>query len=73
LVGRKLSSLIKEDQVASSEDLVRQLEEREERLAALDAAIARGRADVAAGRTKPADTVLERLDAKYRKMAKSRA
>ena len=50
-----------------------QLEEREKRIAALDVAIARGRADVAAGRVKPADEVLKRLDAKYRKMAKSRA
>jgi antitoxin ParD1/3/4 len=52
---------------------LRLLEEREKRIAALDLAIARGRADVAAGRVKPADEVLKRLDAKYRKMAKSRA
>jgi antitoxin ParD1/3/4 len=52
---------------------LRLLEEREKRIAALDAAIARGRADVAAGRVKAADEVLDRLDAKFRKMAKSRA
>lgn len=51
---------------------VRLIEEREKRIAALDAAIARGRADVAAGRVKPADEVFERLSAKYRKMAKLR-
>ena len=35
----------------------------EERLAALDAAIARGLADVAAGRTKPAEEVFDRIEA----------
>ena len=45
----------------------------ERRIAALEAAIARGRADVAAGRVKSPDEVLERLDAKYRELAKSRA
>jgi antitoxin ParD1/3/4 len=52
---------------------LRLLEEREKRIAVLDAAIARGRADVAAGRVRSADEVLGRLDSKYRKMAKSRA
>ena len=51
---------------------LRLLEEREKRIAALDAAIARGRADAAAGRVKPAEEVFKRLEAKYRKMAKSR-
>jgi antitoxin ParD1/3/4 len=58
------------DVMASRIDLGHQ---REKRVAALDAAIARGRADVAAGRVKPADGVLKRLDVKYRRMAKSRA
>jgi antitoxin ParD1/3/4 len=48
-------------------------EEREKRIAALDVAIARGRADVVAGRAKSADEVLQRLDAKYRNMVTSRA
>jgi predicted transcriptional regulator len=39
-------------------------EEREARLAALDAAIERGLADVAAGRTKPAEEVFDRLEAR---------
>lgn len=45
---------------------VRLIEEREARLAVLDAAIARGLADADAGRTKPAAEVFDRLDAEYR-------
>ncbi|HEY0311449.1 MAG TPA: hypothetical protein VGC56_03045 [Allosphingosinicella sp.] len=41
-------------------------DERETRLAARDAAIARGLADVAAGRTKQAEQVFDRLEARYR-------
>jgi antitoxin ParD1/3/4 len=51
---------------------VRLVEEREKRLAALDAAIARGEADLAAGRVKPVDAVFDRLEAKYEAMAKAR-
>jgi antitoxin ParD1/3/4 len=49
---------------------VRLVEEREARLAALDAAIARGLADAEAGRTKPVEEVFARLDRKYRAMAR---
>jgi antitoxin ParD1/3/4 len=48
---------------------VRLVQDRETRLAALDASILRGIADVDAGRTKPASDVFDRLDAKYRAMA----
>jgi len=48
---------------------VRLIQDRETRLAALDAAIARGLADADAGRIKPAAEVFDRLDAKYRAMA----
>lgn len=48
---------------------VRLVQEREARLAALDGSIARGLADVDAGRTKPAEGVFDRLEAKYRAMA----
>jgi antitoxin ParD1/3/4 len=47
---------------------VRLIHERETRLAALDASIARGLADADAGRTKAVDTVFDRLEAKYRAM-----
>lgn len=48
---------------------VRLVEEREKRLAALDAALARGIADADAGRTTPAGEVFDRLEAKYEAMA----
>jgi antitoxin ParD1/3/4 len=45
---------------------VRLVQERETRLAALDASITRGLADSDTGRTSPADQVFERLKRKYR-------
>lgn len=48
---------------------VRLVEEREKRLEALDAALAKGLADVEAGRVKPLREVADRLMAKYQKMA----
>jgi antitoxin ParD1/3/4 len=47
---------------------VRLVEEREAKLAALDAAIARGLADADAGRTTRAEDVFDRLARKYRAM-----
>lgn len=43
---------------------VRLIQEREARLTALDASIARGLADVDAGRVKPSTNVFDRLEAK---------
>ncbi|HEX8239856.1 MAG TPA: type II toxin-antitoxin system ParD family antitoxin [Allosphingosinicella sp.] len=51
-------------------DGVRLIHERETRLAALDASIGRGLADADAGRTKSADDVFDRLESKYRDMAR---
>ena len=47
---------------------VRLIQDRETRLAALDASVARGLADADAGKTTPAEDVFERLEAKYRAM-----
>ncbi len=52
---------------------VRLVQEREAALRRLDAALARGLADIEAGRTKPAEEVFDRLIAKYEAMAKKRA
>src|SRR5438128_10540504 len=49
---------------------LRLLHERETRLAALDAALARGIADADAGRVTPAEQVFAKLRAKYEVMAK---
>ncbi|MFG1320437.1 type II toxin-antitoxin system ParD family antitoxin [Xanthobacter autotrophicus] len=48
---------------------VRLIQERETRLEALDAALARGLADADAGHTKPAEDVFRRLEGKYRRRA----
>ena len=47
---------------------VRIIQEREAKLAALDAAIARGIADADAGRGKPLEEVFDRLQQKYQAM-----
>jgi antitoxin ParD1/3/4 len=53
-------------------DALRLMEDRERRLAALDAAIERGMADIDAGLITDADTVLDRLQAKYTRLAEER-
>lgn len=52
---------------------VRLLQDRESRLAALDAAIARGLADADAGRVKPAGKAFDRLAGKYRALTAKHA
>ena len=51
---------------------VRLVQEREQRLAALDAALAKGIADADAGRVKPAEEVFARLEAKYLGQARTK-
>ncbi len=51
---------------------IRLVEEREKRLAALDAALARGLADVEAGRVRPAKDVFDELKDRYRRMTEAR-
>ena len=49
---------------------IRLIQEREARLAVLDQALTKGIADTEAGRTKPADVVFARLEAKYQTMGR---
>jgi len=80
-LGRQLekfvASLVSSGRYNSKSEVLREglrlLQEREKRLAALDLALDRGLADAKAGKLKPAEQVFARLEAKYRKMAKSRA
>ncbi len=51
---------------------VRLIQEREARLAALDASIARGVADADAGRVKSTSEVFDRLEAKFKAKADQR-
>lgn len=53
-------------------DALRMMDEREQRLAAFDAAIDRGIQDMEAGRVIDADEVFARLEAKYARMAEDR-
>jgi antitoxin ParD1/3/4 len=53
-------------------EALRLFQEREARLATLDAAIARGLADVAAGRVKPAEEVFDALESKYQALANAK-
>jgi len=67
-----VSSLVATGRYNSKSEVLREgvrlIHEKETRLAALDASIARGLADAEAGRTAPIDQVFDRLEAKYRAM-----
>lgn len=71
-----IAGLLKSGRYNSKSEILREgvrlIQERETRLAALDAAIARGIADADAGRVEPASDVFDRLEAKYQEMAKAR-
>ena len=68
-----VSKLVKSGRYNSRSEILREgvrlVQEREARLTALDAAIARGIADAEAGRVKPLAKVFDRLEAKYRSAA----
>jgi antitoxin ParD1/3/4 len=78
-LGQKLeafvSRLVETGRYNSKSEILREgvrlIQERETRLLALDASIARGVGDADAGRTKPADEVFDRLEAKYQALARS--
>jgi antitoxin ParD1/3/4 len=75
-LGRQLegfvAKLVAEGRYNSKSEVLREgvrlIQDREARLAALDASIARGIADADAGRTIPATEVFDRLEAKYAAM-----
>lgn len=75
-LGRQLegfvAKLVAEGRYNSKSEVLREgvrlIQDREARLAALDASIARGIADADAGRTIPAMEVFDRLEAKYAAM-----
>ena len=68
-----VAALVREGRYNSKSEVLREgvrlVQDREARLVALDAAIARGLADAEAGRTQPAAAVFARLQRKYRDMA----
>ena len=76
-LGKKLEAvvagLVKRGRYNSKSEVLREgvrlVQEREKRLAALDASLRSSLADSAAGRVKPAEEVFGRLRAKYRAMA----
>jgi len=78
-LGQKLetfvSQLVETGRYNSKSEILREgvrlIQDRETRLAALDVSIARGLADADAGRVKAADEVFDRLEAKYRAMART--
>jgi len=53
-------------------DALRLMEDRERKLAALDASLERGMEDIQAGRVQDAETVFDRLEKKYSKLAEDR-
>ena len=71
-----VTSLVETGRYRSKSEVLREgvrlVQERETRLAALDAALSRAIEDADAGRVKPAAEVFDRLAAKYEAQAKAR-
>ncbi len=71
-----VTNLVKSGRYHSKSEILREgvrlIQEREARLAILDASLVRGLADADAGRVKPAAAVFDRLEAKYKAMAESK-
>jgi antitoxin ParD1/3/4 len=72
-----VSKLVETGRYGSESEVLREgvrlIQDRETRFAALEAVIQRGIADSDAGRGKPAGEVFDRLEAKYRAMARGNA
>jgi len=70
-----VTELVKSGRYHSKSEVLREgvrlVQEREARLAALDASLSRGIADANAGRAKPASEVFERLESKHQGQAKA--
>lgn len=70
-----VAELVANGRFGSSNDVLREgvrlVQERESWLAAVAAGVRRGEEDADAGRTKPAEQVFDRLEAKYRAMRPS--
>ncbi len=73
---RYVEKLVRSGRYQSKSEVLREgvrlIQERETRLAALDAAIARGLADAEAGRMSDAEAVFDRLEKKYTAQKNSR-
>jgi antitoxin ParD1/3/4 len=69
-----VDTLVEKGRYGSKSEVIREgirlVQERESRLAALDAAIELGLDDIRNGRTTPAEEVFDRLEAKYAAMAR---
>lgn len=72
-----IQQLVKTGRYGSKSEVLREgvrlIQDRETRLAVLDASIAHGLADIEAGRTSKAEDVFTRLEAKYRLAAEKHA